>query len=180
MALQPDPGAQSALAILVPEAERLVAPFREKYDPSAVTGMSAHITLLYPFLPPNEIDPLALGKIAKCSGCFAAFDFSLTAIRRFDGGVIYLAPEPGEPFRRLTLAIWNGWPQTPPYGGRYSEIVPHLTVAQVGDQQLCDGIAVKFALTARDQLPIKARATKVALLVKYGGKWGVHTEFALY
>ena len=82
--------------------------------------------------------------------------------------------------RRLTLAIWNGWPQTPPYGGRYSEIVPHLTVAQVGDERLCNGIAVKFALAARDQLPIKARATKVALLVKYGGKWGVQTEFALY
>jgi hypothetical protein len=37
---QADDDAQSALTILVPEAERLVAPFREKYDPSAMTGMS--------------------------------------------------------------------------------------------------------------------------------------------
>ena len=176
---QADADVQSALTILVPEAERLVAPFREKYDPSAMTGMSAHITLIYPFLPPDEIDALLLGKIAERSARFAAFDFSLTAISRFDGGVIYLAPEPDEPFRRLTLAIWNGWPHTPPYGGRYSEIVPHLTVAQVGDEQLCNGIAVKFALAARDQLPIKARATKVAFLVKHGGIWRLHTEFAL-
>jgi len=75
---QADADAQSALTILVPEAERLVAPFREKYDPSAMTGMSAHITLIYPFLPPDEIDALALGKIAECSARFAAFDFSLT------------------------------------------------------------------------------------------------------
>jgi 2'-5' RNA ligase len=175
---QADADVQSALTILVPEAERLVAPFREKYDPSAMTGMSAHITLIYPFLPPDEIDALVLGKIAECSARFAAFDFSLTAISRFDGGVIYLAPEPDEPFRRLTLAIWDGWPQTPPYGGRYSEIVPHLTVAQVGDEQLCDRITVKLAQVARGELPIKARATKVALLVKHGG-WRLHTEFAL-
>ena len=94
--------------------------------------------------------------------------------------MIYLAPEPDEPFRRLTLAIWNGWPQTPPYGGRYSEIIPHLTVAQVGDEQLCDRIAVKFAQIARGELPIKARAIKLALLVKRGGKWQVHTEFAFH
>lgn len=45
---QADADAQSALTILVPEAERLVARFREKYDPSAMTGMSAHI---HPDLP---------------------------------------------------------------------------------------------------------------------------------
>jgi 2'-5' RNA ligase len=179
MTQQVDADAQSALAILVPEAERLVAPCRQKYDPSAMTGMSAHITLIYPFLPPDEIDPLVLGKVADCCARFAAFDFNLTAIRRFDGGVVYVAPAPDEPFRRLTLAIWEGWPQTPPYGGRYSEIVPHLTVAQVGDEQLCDRIEIKFAQAARRQLPIKARATKVALLVKHGGIWRLHTEFAL-
>lgn len=70
--------------------------------------------------------------------------------------------------------------ENPTLRGRYSEIIPHLTVAQVGDEQLCDRIAVKFTQAAREELPIKARATKVALLVKRGGKWRVHTEFTLY
>jgi len=43
---------ESSLMIVVPEAERLVKPFREKYDPSAAVGVPAHITLLYPFKLP--------------------------------------------------------------------------------------------------------------------------------
>ena len=39
---------ESALVVLVPEAERLVKPFCERYDPSAAAGVPAHITLLYP------------------------------------------------------------------------------------------------------------------------------------
>ena len=45
---------ESALVVLVPEAEWLVAPFRQKYDPVATEGVSAHITVNYPF----QIDPL--------------------------------------------------------------------------------------------------------------------------
>ena len=37
---------QSALVVLVPEAEGLVKDFRDRYDPSATAGVPAHITLL--------------------------------------------------------------------------------------------------------------------------------------
>ena len=47
---------ESGLVVLVPQAEALVKPFRDRYDPSAATGVPAHITLLYPFKPPDEID----------------------------------------------------------------------------------------------------------------------------
>jgi hypothetical protein len=33
-------------ALVVPEAEPLVKPFRDRYDPSAAAGVPAHITLL--------------------------------------------------------------------------------------------------------------------------------------
>ena len=97
---------ESALVVLVPEAEHVVAPICDRYDPSAALGMPAHITLLYPFIPPDAIDPTVTDGVADCIRRFPAFDFSLTEMRRFPG-VLYLAPAPAEPFRALTLAIWK-------------------------------------------------------------------------
>jgi hypothetical protein len=54
---------ESALIIVVPEAERLVKPFRDRHDPSAKDGVPAHITLLYPFKPPAEINNSVLDKL---------------------------------------------------------------------------------------------------------------------
>ena len=45
---------ESALVVLVPEAEGVVKPFRDLHDPSAAAGMPAHITLLYPFKHPMK------------------------------------------------------------------------------------------------------------------------------
>ena len=98
------PSAESALVVLVPEAEAVVKPFRDRYDPSAAAGMHAHITLLYPFKVPDEIDDNALGKLRDGFARFEPARFALSAIRRFPE-VVYLAPEPGDPFRQLTLAI---------------------------------------------------------------------------
>lgn len=39
-------------------------------------------------------------------------------------------PEPDTQLRQLTEAIADRWPEAPPYGGRFAEIVPHLTIAQ--------------------------------------------------
>ena len=43
--------------------------------------------------------------------------------------VVYLEPEPDEPFRRLTNALAAAFPDYPPYEGVHEEVVPHLTVA---------------------------------------------------
>src|SRR5215472_1848131 len=90
---------ESTLAILVPQAEGLVRSFRDRYDPAAKSGMSAHITLLYPFKSPNEIDGLVLDTLRNCFSRFQPFKFSLMTINQFPGETLYLAPEPEAPFR---------------------------------------------------------------------------------
>jgi len=170
---------ESALVVVVPEAEQLVGPFREKYDPSAAAGMPPHITLLYPFKPPDDISEAELGNLSLCFACLGQFDFSLAAIRRFAGGVLYLAPEPDEPFRRLSLVIWQRYPKVPPYGAKYSNIVPHLTVAQLADERQLDHIADQFARASQGKLPIRATASEIALVEKRAGSWQARTTLAL-
>jgi 2'-5' RNA ligase len=141
---------ESALMVLVPEAEPLVKPFRDRYDPSAAAGMPAHVTLLYPFKHPDEVDQMVLDDLSRRFARCASFGFALSSIRRFPDAVLYLAPEPDEPFRQLTLAIWDRYPETPPYGGKWPDIVPHLSVASVKDEQQLDGIADDFAQASRE------------------------------
>ena len=48
---------ESALLLLVPVAEAAVGAQRARLDSSARDGVPAHVTVLYPFLPPAEIGP---------------------------------------------------------------------------------------------------------------------------
>ena len=169
--------AESALVVLVPEAEAAAKPFRDRYDPSAAAGMPAHITLLYPFKSPDDIDDPTLGKLRDCFARFEPIRFALHTIKRFPE-VLYLAPEPDDPFRRLTVAIWNLFPETPPYRGKWPDIIPHLSIAWRADEQQLATIADDFAKASNDKLPIPAIASEVALMDNRSGRWDVRTMFS--
>jgi hypothetical protein len=172
---------ESALVLLVPEAEALVKPFRDRHDPAAAAGMPAHITLLYPFRPSDAIDASVLDGLRQCFAGFAPFPFVLAETRRFEApiAVLYLAPEPAETFRALTVAIWQRHPETPPYGGRHADIIPHLCVAQVDDRRQLDQTALRFAPAAAAVLPIRAKASEVALMDTRSGRWQVRAMLGL-
>jgi 2'-5' RNA ligase len=170
---------ESALVILVPEAERLVGAFRNRYDSSAAQGAPAHITVLYPFKPPGEINSQIEDDLRQLFSKFASFQFALSRLCRFSAEALYLAPEPDEPFRQLTIAACKYSPDTPQYEGQYAEIVPHLTVATLHDDVRLDEIAREFEDTARDGLPLKARAERVALLDTRSGRWETRATFEL-
>lgn len=165
------PAPESTLVILVPEAEELVSPFRDRYDPAAAVGVPAHVTLIYPFKPPDELRPPVIDGLRQCFAGFPAFDFVLARLQRFPQ-VLYLAPEPAEPFREVTKAIWKRHPETPPYGGLYPDIVPHLTLAdRIESDATLDRIETEVIEAARNRLPVRARAAEVALLENRTGRW---------
>jgi hypothetical protein len=85
--------------------------------------------------------------------------------RRFPG-VLYVAPEPDEAFRRLTTEVWNRYPETPPYGGKYHE------------RQL-DDIAAELLRASEGKLPISAAASEMALPDTTSGRWRVRATFKL-
>lgn len=180
---QPTPArstpAHSALVILVPEADRLVQPWRGRFDPSAREGLAAHVTLLYPFRAPDAIDEDVTDVLARCFAEFAPIDFQLTAIRQFPNNLLYLAPEPDAPFRHLTQAIWERFPATPPYGGKWPDIVPHLSVASVEDPVQFSQIVADFSKAADGQRPIAARTDAVTLIDNVTGRWQVRHRFRL-
>ena len=159
---------KSAVVIEVPQAAPLVDGWRRQYTDDAPLGVPAHVTLLTPWVPAEQIDDQVEGRLAALLREAAAFDFVLRRTARFrEGPLLYLPPEPPEPFVGLTEAIVAEWPEHPPYEGIHDTIVPHLTVATADDEVL-DGIAD----AVEPELPIESRATE-ALLLEEGedGRW---------
>lgn len=170
--------AHSALVILASEADPLVAAYRERYDPSAARGMPAHITLLYPFLPPAAIGDDVLMQLKALFAALPAFPYTLSAVRAFPD-LLYLAPEPDAPFRELIAALAARFPKTPPYGGSIplDKIVPHLTVAHTPDPAELEALRARFTVHAAPRLPLALWAGEVWLMDDRAGQWAQQQAF---
>jgi 2'-5' RNA ligase len=168
----------TALVILVPEAEALVKTFRDKYDPSTAEGMPAHVTVLYPFKNLEHIGDDVVAVLHSLFSHHPRFRFSLGALQRFPT-VLYLAPHPETPFQALTRAVADQYPETPPYGGAFSDVIPHLTIAQVSDAQRLDAVRDEFYRAAGGKLAIQGYAEQVWLMAKQAGRWSPQRGFAL-
>ena len=151
---------ESAVVVPIPAAEALVSRLRSRYDPVAALGVPAHVTLLYPFVPPDEIDAELVGELRGLIGATAMFTAKLTATATFDDEVLYLVPEPATPFAELSLRLTERWPDYAPYDGRHQDLVPHLTVARASEG--ADLTSVGAALAAG--LPVSADVDEVWLM----------------
>jgi hypothetical protein len=50
-------------AVLVAEAESAVASFRADLDAATGLGVPAHVTVLYPFVPPERVDKAVISAL---------------------------------------------------------------------------------------------------------------------
>ena len=169
---------ESALVVLVREAEALVGSFRDAHDRTAALGMPAHITVLYPFLDPDRIDAGILRTLRDHFRSQSEFELFLVKTGQFPG-VLYLAPEPAAPLVSLIDGLAEVFPGVLPYGGRFSEPIPHLTVAEVKDPAELPAIAERFARKAEDHLPIAFAVSAIALMEERAGRWHRKEEFPL-
>ena len=119
---------ESAVLIPVPETERIVSGHRRRLDRAAVWGVPAHVTVLYPFAAPSAITDATIAALADAVRSVSAFDCEFPATAWFGQEVVWLAPQPEEPFRALTQVVSAAFPGYLPYDGAFDEIVPHLTV----------------------------------------------------
>ncbi|MGW3493602.1 2'-5' RNA ligase family protein [Streptomyces sp. NPDC001020] len=165
---------QTGLIVRIPEAEPAVRAWRERFDPSARAGVPAHITVLFPFLDERRLGARVCSALTDVLGRHHAFDLRFESCGRFPG-VLYLAPESDTQLRRLTEVIADRWPEAPPYGGQFTEIVPHLTVADGQDDAVLDEIEAELL----SNLPFTSRASSVDLMAHDGAKWQERASFAL-
>lgn len=125
-----EPATETAVIVTLPSAEDAVARHRERYDPAAAWGVPAHVTVLYPFVPPAQVDDRVLEVLRSVVASVPRFRATCRRTGWFADDVLWLDPQPADPFRALTTALVEAFPGHLPYGGEYDDVVPHLTVAQ--------------------------------------------------
>lgn len=163
---------ESAILLTVPEAEPLVGELRRLGDASAAQGVPAHVTLLYPFVPDPDV-----GVVEELRFFFAGVDgfhLDFAAVGEFPE-VVYLAPEQTHEVRELTDALARRWPDFPPYGGLFEQVVPHLTVVDTPDAALRE----RARKEAEAGLPVRAVAREAALWVHDDDGWRQLAVFPL-
>jgi 2'-5' RNA ligase len=98
--------------------------------------------------------PGEIAAIGEVLAPFGAFDVTFARLDRFPE-ILWLAPEPPEPFVAMTVGMVARFPDHPPYGGIHDRIVPHLTVAQAE----LDETAARI----EPMLPLRSRVDTVVL-----------------
>jgi 2'-5' RNA ligase len=159
----------------VPEAEPVVGEWRLRHTYDAPLGIPAHVTLLYPFVPPDELNPEVEARLARVLGAVEPFDASFARTARFPD-VLYLEPEPSDTFARLTAAIAAEWPEHPPYEGVHEVVIPHLTVAEGDDEELLERIAADV----EPKLPLRTHVSEAQVWAEDDtGRWHEHSRLPL-
>lgn len=168
---------RSGLIVEVPEAEPVVARHRERLDANARLGIPAHITVLFPFMPPGAIGPAAVTTLERQFAAVRRFRFRLDRTAWFGNEVLWLAPRDPGPFRALTRAVVEAYPAFPPYGGEFGDSTPHLTIGE--GRPLASLRAAEESV--RPHLPIDAQATAVTLMTQRSadGPWARTAIFPL-
>lgn len=166
-----EPASAIVVRISVPRAlQRL----RATWDRSASVGVPAHVTILFPFLPAERLLPEVHRELAAIAATQAPFEVRFERVGRFPD-VVYLAPEPAAPFVALTNAFVARYPELPPYGGAFDEVIPHLTVAESADAPLDE-----VAAAARRVLPFHHRVASLEVLAEGGeSRWRTHWRLPL-
>jgi 2'-5' RNA ligase len=170
-----DAPGSTAVVISVPEADALIGELSRDHTPAARDGMWPHVTLLVPFVPAERIDEDVERRLRGALAAVEPFEFALVRPERFPD-VLYLAPEPEQPFLDLIDGLVAAFPDYPPYDGAHETVVPHATVAVSEDQPFLSEVAAGL----EPHLPIRCRAD-AATMVERGSdlRWSLRRTYPL-
>ena len=167
------PDDRTAVLVPFPSMEPRLRDLRSQF-PAAAGGIVPHVTLVAPFAPPAEVDDTILEELARRFGQVRSFPVDFVAVRAFPDGTVYLEPSPSTPFSDLTRSLVGRFPDYPPYGGAFREVVPHLTVGTAATGEARGRLESLAAVAAG-----AGGFAEAAWLVRYGPtSWRGVAEFA--
>lgn len=173
----PDRDLQTALIAEIPAAESVVGRHRARLDANAALGIPAHVTILAPFVPVSRLRTTELTRLSDLFAAVPAFDVRLDHADWFGTTVLWLGLQDPGPFRDLTARVFAEFPEFPPFGGRFRDVVPHLTIGI--DSPVDEMRRAEVAIAER--LPVVDRVAAVTLVAELssGGRWETLASFPL-
>ncbi len=103
------------------------------------------------------------------------FEVVFQRVGWFDREVMWLDPDPKEPFLALAAESARRWPDHPQYGGQFETVVPHVTVG-IGRTDELDRVAARLA----EVLPIRDVVAQLWWITRTGAEqWVVRSALDL-
>jgi 2'-5' RNA ligase len=172
---------ESALEIHVESLGAWLEPWRHATVEVANKGMPPHVTLLYPWrtAPLSEEDA---GQVQKVLEHQPPFELRFSELSHFGKRLIYLAldEQSEQTVKRLMNVLFDAFPETPPYGGQFSDPTPHLTVAKAKDDEHFGQLMKEISERLEPELPVKHFVDKVSVVQQGSdGFWRLHSEVFL-
>jgi 2'-5' RNA ligase len=170
----------TALVLPIYEIEPFVRDVARRFARKSVIGFDpddtlAHVTLIVPFLPPDRVTPSVEQDLEEIFSRAEPPEFRLTGACGFPGGFVYLAVDSPYSIVGLVRSIVARWPEAPPYGGRHSDLVPHVTVWDDPDGRVPDEV---LRIVSHLQ-PVRVVAREVELVSLTPPSWTVLRRFRI-
>ncbi|WP_410670320.1 2'-5' RNA ligase family protein [Amycolatopsis sp. cmx-4-68] len=159
----------TALVIVLPAAEPVLAAAR-RVDPALVRpGLPAHVTALYPFLPDGEVTEAVLDVVRSLAEAVPVTEVRLAEFVLAPGFAAVAAPS----LQPVADAVCARWPEVLPYGGRFGPRPPaHVTVAIGGSDEALSRVADEV----RPLLPLDVRAESLQLVALTETGWELRLD----
>lgn len=120
---------ETGIVLPVQELADVIPPLRRRIETPPPRGLPAHVTVLYPWVDPADLDA-HLGRLATLASSMAPVGFDLTGIGWFGEEVVWARPEPDAGIRGLMARLVAAWPEHRPYRGLHGDDpIPHVTIA---------------------------------------------------
>jgi hypothetical protein len=116
-------------------------------------------------------------ELAQLFSSCVAFEFSLNRVVRL-GDALVLCPAPAEPFIELTNKVAECFPEFPSYGGKFKNIIPHLTVARGAEAELA-GVQRTLMGMLDERGTVRSRCQRITMIENSSGLWHHLQSFQL-
>ena len=119
--------------ILADQAPELAKAHDELYPERIDERIPLSLTLLYPFAPRDQLDETQLRMLRDFFASRKPLVFDIACVAQWEGGgAVYGAPEPEQDVRATMRALWELFPEFPPYGRPGSDPPPHASLTLDG------------------------------------------------
>jgi hypothetical protein len=119
--------------ILADQAPELAKAHDELYPERVDEHIPLSLTLLYPFAPRDQLDETHLQMLRDFFASRKPLVFDIARVAQWEGGgAVYGVPEPEQEVRATMRALWELFPEFPPYGRPGSDPPPHASLTLDG------------------------------------------------
>jgi 2'-5' RNA ligase len=125
----------TAVVIIPPhEVQAVAVPLLQQYAPINLIHVPAHITLMYPFVPLDQLKGAA-HTVRQICAVIPPFDVTLDGYDFFPD-TAYLKIANPAPIMNVFHRLFAAFPAHPPYEGKFGDVLsPHITVAEWDETQ---------------------------------------------